>query len=57
MSRGYRELEAENNWLRGSLREARREKWQLSRYTYTLVALFSVSTILLVLTWAGVIVV
>lgn len=57
MSRGYRELEAENNWLRGSLREARREKGQLSRCTYTLAALFSVSTILLVLTWAGVIVI
>mgnify|MGYP005771499191 CR=1 FL=1 len=57
MSKGYRELEAENNWLRGSLREARREKGQLSRYTYTLAALFSVSTILLVRPWAGVIVV
>lgn len=53
----YSELEAENAWLKGCLRESRREKGFTDRINYMLAMLFAVSTILLVLTWSGVIVV
>lgn len=57
MSKEYSELQAENTWLKGCLRESRREKGQMARWMHTIIALFATSTILLALTWAGVIVV
>ena len=55
MLKSYSELEAENTWLKGCLRESRREKSQIARWAHTVVALFATSTLLLALTWAGVI--
>ena len=54
---GYDELQEENAWLRGSLREARRGQESAERMALMCMVLFAVSGTLLVLTWGGIIVV
>lgn len=54
---GYTELQEENDWLRGSLREARRGQESAERMALMCVVLFAVSGTLLALTWGGIIVV
>ena len=54
---GYDELQEENTWLRGSLREARRCQESAERMALVLVVLFAVSGTLLALTWGRIIVV
>ena len=53
----YAELQEENTWLRGSLREARRGQESAERMALMCVVLFAVSGTLLALTWGGIIVV
>lgn len=53
---GYDELQEENTWLRGSLREARRGRESAERLAQVCVVLFAVSGTLLALTWGGIIV-
>ena len=53
----YTELQEENTWLRGSLREARRCQESAERMAQVLVVLFAVSGTLLALTWGRIIVV
>lgn len=53
----YTELQEENTWLRGSLREARRGQESAERMALMCVVLFAVSGTLLALTWGGIIVV
>lgn len=52
---GYDELQEENTWLRGSLREARRDRESAERIALMCVVLFAVSGTLLALTWGGII--
>lgn len=52
----YTELQEENTWLRGSLREARREWESAERMALMCMVLFAVSGTLLALTWGGIIV-
>lgn len=54
---GYDELQEENTWLRGSLREARRGQEGAERLALVCLILFAVSGTLLALTWGGIIVV
>lgn len=54
---GYDELQEENTWLRGSLREARRGQESAERMALMCMVLFAVSGTLLALTWGGIIVV
>ena len=54
---GYIELQEENTWLRGSLREARRCQESAERMALMCMVLFAVSGTLLALTWGGIIVV
>lgn len=54
---GYAELQEENTWLRGSLREARRGQESAERLALMCMVLFAVSGTLLALTWGGIIVV
>ena len=54
---GYDELQKENTWLRGSLREARRGQESAERLALMCMVLFAVSGTLLALTWGGIIVV
>ncbi|WP_368270913.1 hypothetical protein [Enterocloster lavalensis] len=54
---GYDELQEENTWLRGSLREARRGQESAERMALMFVVLFTVSGTLLALICGGVIVV
>lgn len=54
---GYDELQEENTWLRGSLREARRGRESAERMALMFVVLFTVSGTLLALICGGVIVV
>lgn len=54
---GYNELQEENIWLRGSLREARRGQESAERMALMCMVLFAVSGTLLALTWGGIIVV
>lgn len=51
----YTELQEENTWLRGSLREARRDRESAERMALMYVVLFAVSGTLLALTWGGII--
>lgn len=53
----YAELQEENTWLRGSLREARRGQESAERMALMCMVLFAVSGTLLALTWGGIIVV
>ena len=53
----YTELQEENTWLRGSLREARRGHESAERLALMCMVLFAVSGTLLALTWGGIIVV
>lgn len=53
----YTELQEENTWLRGSLREARRSQESAERMALMCMVLFAVSGTLLALTWGGIIVV
>lgn len=53
----YTELQEENTWLRGSLREARRCQESAERMALMCMVLFAVSGTLLALTWGGIIVV
>lgn len=53
----YTELQEENTWLRGSLREARRGQESAERIALMCMVLFAVSGTLLALTWGGIIVV
>ena len=53
----YAELQEENTWLRGSLREARRGQVSAERLALMCMVLFAVSGTLLALTWGGIIVV
>ena len=53
----YTELQEENTWLRGSLREARRGQESAERLALMCMVLFAVSGTLLALTWGGIIVV
>ena len=53
----YAELQEENTWLRGSLREARRGQESEERMALMCMVLFAVSGTLLALTWGGIIVV
>ena len=53
----YTELQEENTWLRGSLREARRGQESAERMALMCMVLFAVSGTLLALTWGGIIVV
>ena len=52
---GYDELQEENTWLRGSLREARQAQESAERMALMCVVLFAVSGTLLALTWGGMI--
>lgn len=54
---GYDELQEENAWLRGSLREARRGQESAERMALMCMVLFAASGTLLALTWGGIIVV
>ncbi|RHR49651.1 hypothetical protein DWX10_20920 [Clostridium sp. AF18-27] len=54
---GYTELQEENTWLRGSLREARRGQDSAERIALMCMVLFSIAGTLLALTWSGMIVV
>ena len=54
---GYDELQEEDTWLRGSLREARQAQESAERMALMCVVLFAVSGTLLALTWGGMIVV
>ena len=54
---GYDELQEENTWLRGSLREARRGQDSAERIALMCMVLFSIAGTLLALTWSGMIVV
>ena len=54
---GYIELQEENTWLRGSLREARRCQESAERMALMCMVLFAVSGTLLALTWGGIVVV
>lgn len=54
---GYDELQEENTWLRGSLREARRGQVSAERMALMCMVLFAASGTLLALTWGGIIVV
>ena len=53
---GYDELQEENTWLRGSLREARRGRESAERMALMCTVLLAVSGPLLALTWGGIIV-
>lgn len=53
----YAELQEENTWLRGSLREARRGQESAERMALMCMVLFAASGTLLALTWSGMIVV
>ena len=53
----YTELQEENTWLRGSLREARRGQERAERMALAFVLLFSASGTLLALICGGIIVV
>ena len=53
----YTELQEENTWLRGSLREARRGQVSAERMALMCMVLFAASGTLLALTWGGIIVV
>ena len=53
----YAELQEENTWLRGSLREARRDQESAERMALMCMVLFSIAGTLLALTWGGIIVV
>ena len=53
----YTELQDENTWLRGNLREARRCQESAERMALWCMVLFAVSGTLLALTWGGSIVV
>lgn len=53
----YAELQEENTWLRGSLREARRGQDSAERIALMCMVLFSIAGTLLALTWSGMIVV
>ena len=53
----YVELQEENTWLRGSLREARRGQESAERMALMCMELFAASGTLLALTWGGFIVV
>ena len=53
----YTELQEENTWLRGSLREARRGQERAERMALAFVVLFSASGTLLALICGGIIVV
>lgn len=53
----YTELQEENTWLRGSLREARRGQESAERLALMCMVLFAASGTLLALTWGGIIVV
>lgn len=52
----YTELQEENTWLRGSLREARRGQESAERIALMCMVLFAASGTLLALTWGGIIV-
>ena len=52
----YTELQEENTWLRGSLREARRGQVSAERMALMCMVLFSIAGTLLALTWGGIIV-
>ena len=54
---GYTELQEENTWLRGSLREARRGQDSAERIALMCMVLFSIAGTLLALTGSGMIVV
>ena len=54
---GYDELQEENTWLRGSLREARQAQESAERLALMCMVLFAASGTLLALTWGGIIVV
>lgn len=51
----YTELQDENTWLRGSLREARRGQESAERMALVCMVLFSIAGTLLALTWGGII--
>lgn len=53
----HTELQEENTWLRGSLREARRCQESAERMALMCMVLFSTAGTLLALTWGGIIVV
>lgn len=53
----YAELQEENAWLRGSLREARRGQESAERMALICMVLFSSAGTLLALTWGGIVVV
>ena len=50
----YTELQEENTWLRGSLREARRGQESAERMALMGMVLFSITGTLLALTWGGI---
>ena len=52
----YTEMQEENAWLRGSLREARRGQESAERMALMCMVLFSIAGTLLALTWGGIIV-
>lgn len=49
----YSEIKAENDWLRGCLRELRKEKAFTDRVNYMLSMLFSATGLLLILICSG----
>lgn len=49
----YEELQQKCRWLQGSLREARRSYQDAQKWRMALLLTSTVSTVLLVLTWAG----
>lgn len=51
----YEELEQSNAWLRGRLREARRSYLDARAWVVVLAMLLATVTVLLGLTWAGVV--
>ena len=51
----YTELQEENTWLRGSLREARRGQESAERMALMCMVRFSITGTLLALTWGGII--
>lgn len=53
--RDYSEIKAENDWLRGCLRELRKEKAFTDRVNYMLSMLFAATGLILILVCSGVI--
>lgn len=57
MLKNYSDIQSENEWLRGRLKEARKQKEASESMNYIFLSLFSISALLLTLTWGGVIVI